>query len=214
MSKIFILFVMFMTLHAKHHVGVFCATDEQVPEPYKTEAFELGRLLCRSGYGLVTGGSNTGLMNAVVNGFASQEETEHLRGILPSIFKAYNVHHPKIPEANLIWTESIHERLQSFHNFCDTMIVLPGGFGTLHELMDFIVPKQWGLSQKKIILLNVDHYWDYQLLQFQVMVEKKVLKQRHLDLLTVVHSVEECMAAILLQDGEHLGLQDRYWEEK
>ena len=113
-----------------------------------------------------------------------------MQGVIPSLFKNYNVHHPKIPELNLVWTETIHQRLQAFNERCDTLVVLPGGFGTLHELMDFIVPKQWGLTDKKIILLNSDHYWDHLLLQFKTMVEKNALKQRQLDLLVVVTNVQ------------------------
>jgi len=197
-----------------HHVGVFCATDEQVPDIYKDEAYKLGSALYQAGHGLVTGGGNSGLMNAVVNGFAVHADTQHLRGVIPSVFKDYNVHHLKIPEGNLVWTDNIHQRLQTFHDRCETMVILPGGFGTLHELMDFIVPKQWGLHAKKIILLNIDHYWDYQLLQFKVMVEKNALKQKHLDLLYVVTSVEDCMEAIKTGCVAHDGLTDRYWEKK
>lgn len=217
MIKIFILMVLMMFsgfANPTHHVGVFCATDEQVPDLYKTQAYELGVALSQAALGLVTGGGNSGLMNAVVNGFTSQEETENLRGIIPAIFKTYNVHHPKIPVANLIWTDNIHQRLQGFHDQCDTMVILPGGFGTLHELMDFIVPKQWGLNQKKIILFNMDNYWDNQLLQFKVMVEKKALKQKHLDLLSVVTTVDECIQLIQAEGTSiHQGLNDRYWEE-
>ncbi len=195
-------------------IGVFCATDEQVPEAYKKEAHELGRKLAESDFGLMTGGGNTGLMNAVMNGFDSYRGSTHLRGVIPSVFKLLNVHHLKIPEANLVWTDTIYQRLQTFHDHCDTMVVLPGGFGTLHELMDFIVPKQWGLHQKKIILLNLDHFWDYQILQFQTMVEKKALKQKHLDLLTVVTSVDACIQALLAEEkSAHAGLQERYWEK-
>jgi len=179
-----------------HHVGVFCAADDQVPKLYKDQAAELGLALYEAGFGLVTGGCNSGLMNAVVNGYASQETTEHLRAYIPALFRTCNVHHPKIPEENLVWTDTIHQQLQGFQDSCETMVVLPGGFGTLHELMGFIVPKQWGLTEKKIILFNMDNYWDHQLLQFKVMVNKNALKQKHLDLLTVVTTVDECILAI------------------
>jgi uncharacterized protein (TIGR00730 family) len=195
-------------------VGVFCATDEGSPELYKEKAFELGASLAEAGCSLMTGAGNSGLMNAVVNGFAKNGDLDKLTGALPLIFKSYNVHHPKIPEQNLIWTETIHHRLQNFHDRCDVMVVLPGGFGTLHELLDFIVPRQWGMHDKPIILFNVDNYWDHQILQFQKMVEKKILKQKHLDLLTVVTNVEDCIRAIHEKDSrDHQGLNDRYWEK-
>jgi len=87
---------------------------------------------------------------------------------------------------------------------------------TLHELMDFIVPKQWGLTDKTIILINSDHYWDYLLLQFKTMVEKNALKQKHLDLLIVAKDIESCIKAIQHQDTSpsHQGLKERYWDKE
>ncbi len=201
-------------LQAHQKVGVFCATDEKIPQEYKDCAFQLGESLVESDMQLITGGANSGLMAAVVNGFASKGNHDHLHGVIPELFKSYNVHHALIPEDNLTWTTSIYHRMQTFHDSCDAMVVLPGGFGTLHELMDFIVPKQWGLTNKKIILLNFDHYWDHQLLQFKTMVEKNVLQQKHLDLLTVVSSVDSCIEALKDIKGSDLHtLDERYWEE-
>ena len=202
-------------LSANHHVGVFCGTDEKIPEFYKNVAFELGEKLAQSGHNLITGGGNTGLMNAVVNGFVSKGDASCTHAVVPSVFKSYNVHHLDIPESNLLWTNTIHERLQAFDKQCDTMVILPGGFGTLHELMDFLVPKQWGLTDKKIIILNADHYWDYLLLQFETMVEKMALKKSHLDLFIVVTNAKECLEAIEKQQNttQNNGLDDRYWDK-
>lgn len=201
---------------ANHHVGVFCATDEKIPKLYKDVAFELGKSLAQSGHNLITGGANSGLMNAVVNGFISEGDARCTHAVIPSVFQNYNVHHPEIPESNLLWTDTIHQRLQAFDKQCDTMVILPGGFGTLHELMDFLVPKQWGLTDKKIIILNVDHYWDYLLLQFETMVQKMALKENHLDLFIIVTNVKECLDAINTQQNatQNGGLEDRYWEVK
>lgn len=213
-------FLSFSLLNASslsnHQVGVFCGTDEAIPALYKDLAFELGKSLALAGHGLVTGGGNTGLMGAVVNGFIAEGKALHTRAVIPALFKPYNAHHQKIPENNLVWTDTIHQRLQTFNETCDTLVILPGGFGTLHELMDFLVPKQWGLVNKPIVLVNADHYWDHLLAQFKVMVEKNALKQKHLELLIVTTSVEECIQAIQNQDTalKHEGLNDRYWEKK
>jgi uncharacterized protein (TIGR00730 family) len=198
-----------------HNIGIFCGTDDSIPDAFKEVAFDLSRSIAKMGHSLTTGGGNSGLMNAAIDGFTSEGDVKNTHAVIPYIFKAYNVHHPKIPEDNLIWTETIHERLRSFHEWCDIMVILPGGFGTLHELMDFIVPKQWGLTNKKIILLNTDHYWDYLLLQFKTMIEKNALKQKHLDLILVVTTIKECLDAInsLDSSSQHQGLEERYWEK-
>jgi uncharacterized protein (TIGR00730 family) len=196
-------------------IGVFCATDDKIPASYKEAAFNLGEALTKAGFGLTTGGANSGLMNAVMDGFASQGTHDKLHGVMPALFKSYNVHHKKIPESNLSWTENIYHRLQTFHDHCDAMVVMPGGFGTLHELMDFLVPKQWGLTNKKIILFNFDNFWDHQLRQFDKMVETNALQQKHLDLLTVVTTVDECIQILCETKTSDLrDLDTRYWEKE
>lgn len=196
-------------------IGVFCSSDEKIPKNYKDCAYSLGQALATSGLGLITGGANSGLMSSVVNGYASKGKEVNLHGVMPSLFKSYNVHHAKIPEANLTWTETIYNRLQHFQDNCDAFVVLPGGFGTLHELMDFIVPKQWGLINKKIVLFNFDHFWDYQLLQFKTMVEKNALQQKHLDMITVVTTQEQCIQALTTKTQEKpQDLKERYWEKE
>lgn len=216
MRFFYLIILLINSLHAsRHHVGVFCATNEKIPQEYKELAFTFGQELAKSDLALITGGCNSGLMNAVMNGFTSEEGNEHLKGVIPSLFKKFDVHHPDIPKNNLIWTDTVHQRLQTFHKECDTLVILPGGIGTLHELLDFFVPKQWGLLDKKIILVNVDNYWDHLLQQFQLMIEKNALHQNHLDLLTVVTNVEQCMKEINNQQKvtEHKGLKERYWEK-
>lgn len=215
-ALLFIQLTFFDHVLANHHVGVFCGTDEKIPKFYKDLAFELGTSLAQSGHDLITGGGNSGLMNAVINGFTSEGNTRSTYAVIPSVFKNYNVHHPEIPESNLLWTDTIHERLQAFDKQCDTIVILPGGFGTLHELMDFLVPKQWGLTDKKIIILNANHYWDYLLLQFETMVEKMAVKKNHLDLFIVVTNVKECLDTINSQKDaiQNGSLEDRYWEVK
>lgn len=197
------------------YIGVFCSADDKIPESYKQESFTLGVALRQAGYPLITGASRTGLMNAVINGYTSLFLDEgKMKGIIPSIFKEYNVHHPKLVNENLIWTETIYQRLQSFQDQCETMIVLPGGFGTLHELMDFLVSRQFGLIKKKIILFNIDHFWDFLLNQFRLMVEKNALPKIHLDFLTIVSTVSECIDALKLDEKLNSGLSDRFWEIK
>ncbi|MBN9344437.1 MAG: Rossman fold protein, TIGR00730 family [Caedibacter sp. 38-128] len=197
----------------EHYVGVFCSADDKISDRYKEEAWVLGKAISNEGYHLVTGGSCTGLMNAVINGFVFQKNQGKMKGIIPSVFKEYNVHHPQIVKKNLVWTDNLYQRLEIFQNTCDTLIVLPGGFGTLHELMDFLVARQFGITNKKIILLNLDCFWDYLLQQFKVMVVKNVLPQKHLDLLTIVTKVSECIKEIQMREQQNYGLNYRFWEK-
>lgn len=200
-------------------VGVFCSADDKISTQYKKLAHYLGQLIAENKWGLVTGGSRTGLMKEVIDGYTESPhhtDLHSVKGILPTVFKEANIHHPKIKENNLLWTDSVHLRLASFQDNCDALVFLPGGFGTLHELMDFLVHNQFGLMKKKIILVNINHYWDPLLQQFKVMSDQAALHKKHLEHLKVVTDINQCLKLIKTSSDEKLmqGVQDRYWEKE
>jgi len=196
-------------------VAVFCSADDKASEQFKTIAYNLGKQLGLHNCGLITGGSRTGLMKEVVDGYVSTAQCfDNLYGVMPQILEHYNVHHHAIPQENLKWVETLHTRLALFHELSDIVVVLPGGFGTLHELMDFIVHNQFDLDKKQIILINPQNYWDHLLLQFKVMVEHNLVSSRHLAHIVIVTSEHECIEKLLSQEvcSQEYGLASYYWE--
>lgn len=174
----------------KKMVGVFCSADDKIDSIYKGQIFVLGRHLALAGFSLMTGGSNTGLMKEVANGFLEKGLASDFHGIVPEIMKAWKVAHPSLSEEAITWTNTVHDRLQHFHKRCDAIIVAPGGAGTLHELLDFIVHMQFNLIAKRpIILLNINGYWDGLVLLLNKMVESNALNPEHVKLITVIDSV-------------------------
>lgn len=136
-----------------YNVAVFCSADNKVADSFKLLAHNLGTLLGKHGFGLVTGGSQTGLMKEVTDGYCSTAQTlDYLYGIMPEALRPYNAQHKKIPENQLLWVDTMHNRLTAFHNASDAIIILPGGYGTLHELMDFLVHSQFELIKKRLLL--------------------------------------------------------------
>ncbi|MCE2716841.1 MAG: LOG family protein [Pseudomonadota bacterium] len=180
-------------------VGIFCSADDKVPHEFKILAYELAKKLREKDLGIVTSASKTGLIREVARGYGSISITTR---------------HFFIPDDNPTWTENLYSRLSAFHERCSVIVVLPGGFGTLHELMDFLVHNQLGLIKVPIIVLNIDGFWDGQLKQFEKMVEKNCLAIKHLSFIKVVPTLEGCIAAI---DNEpehqsHWEL-DEYWKK-
>lgn len=197
-------------------VCVFCSGDDKCPQEYKQTAFLLGQELAKNNFKLISGGGNNGLMNEVNNGHAAViTDTTSRFGVIPQIMRKFNVHHPLIAANNLIWSKDVYMRLQTFYKICNDIVVLPGGFGTLHELMDCLVLSQFGVIKKRIYLLNIDNYWDSLLNQFNVMVSKKTLQQKHLDHLIVVKSLSELLdnlkSEVTLQLSQ--GFEDQHWKK-
>lgn len=221
-----IIFLGFISmLHAKsdakpdmkpRKVCVFCSADDKISGNLKEMAYALGEKLAENGFHLVTGGSKTGLMNEVTHGFLAQGDKKNVEGVLPSALRAFNVSHPGIPTQNIFWTDSMHERLTTFHEECSSVVVLAGGFGTLHELMDFLVHAQFKLIEpKKLILLNYDGFWDGLKTQFQTMQSSNALSEKHLELLNIVDSIDDCLETLQAStQAKGEGLDGRYWEAK
>lgn len=202
-----------MPINCQCSVGVFCSGDNKVEQSIKTIAYNLGKELAQHNFSLVTGASQTGLMKAINDGYSTHTaDLTNLYGVIPEIFREYNVHHPAIPEKNLIWVDTLYNRLEHFHRLCKTVIILPGGFGTLHELMDFLVHNQLFQNKKKIILFNPNHFWDHLIQQFKHMELKSTLHSKHFAYIKIVESVEDCIITINNCNAETLGLDSQFWE--
>ncbi len=164
---------------------------------------------------VVTGGGNNGLMNYVNNGHADVLDGSKRYGVIPKIMRNLNVHHLKIAEKNLIWSDDVHSRIQKFYELSDNIVVLPGGFGTTHELMDCLVLSQFGVIKKHIYLLNIEGFWDALIAQFKHMVSNNVLQQKHLDHLNVATSLQELIQHLTSEREFNLaqGFTDGHWKE-
>lgn len=199
------------------NVAVFCSADNKAPQQFKKAAYDLGVRLALHNLGLTTGGSQTGLMKEVIDGYSSTtKDLSNLYGIIPQVFFEFNVHHPAIPKNNLRWVESLYIRLQYFHELCDIVVILPGGFGTLHELMDFLVHNQLFASKKRIILLNQDDFWQPLLQQFQAMQKNLLLTEKHLAIIEVAKTIDECIEKITTTHTQHhdQDLESHFWEKE
>ena len=192
-------------------VAVFCSADDKISQKYKDEANTLGERLAKTQCNLVTGGSKTGLMKEVVDGFLTKGAAERITGVLPKVLKEHNVHHEGIYQLN--WVDGMHERLKTFHALAQAIVILPGGFGTMHELLDFLVSNQFGITSQKIILLNTNGFWDFFLKQLEVMQEENILAAKHRNLLQVATSIDQAISLLSIQQVT-AGLDDRFWEAK
>lgn len=208
----FTLFFIFSIDLFAFSVGVFCSADDKIAEYYKKEAFILGSELASCGIQLITGGSRTGLMKAVIDGYYFVKKDHFVYGIMPKILKEFDVCHPLLKETNVIWTDSISQRLDLFIMQCDHVIILPGGWGTLHELMNFLVHQQFGYCTKKIILFDSSNYWTHLLIQFKHMIKAGTLSEKHLDQLIVVSSIKDLFSQLNSNGTYSNGLLDRFWE--
>lgn len=170
-------------------VCVYCASSTQIDEKYFRAAKELGTLIAQKGLRLITGAGNMGLMCAVED--AVLEAGGKATGIIPTFMMDEGWHHTGLTE--LIETQTMHERKQMMADLSDGVIALPGGCGTLEELLEIITWKQLGLYLNPIIILNIDGYYDPLLSQLQKAISEKFMRAIHGDIWKVATTPEEAI---------------------
>lgn len=195
-------------------VCVFCGADQKIADFYKQTAYSLGAALAKHNFALISGGNNVGLMKQVIDGHAHTNASAPRHSVIPEIFKEFDLHHDLVPSENIYWVENVHARMRKFYELSDNIVALPGGFGTLHELMDCLVHNQFGINKKRIFLLNINNFWDGIIKQFNIMVEQQTLRPEHLAHLVVVNSTQELIDQLLTETHPELtqGFADRHWE--
>ena len=174
-------------------VCVYCASSTQIDEKYFRAAEELGRLIAGHGLTLITGAGKLGLMNTIEN--AALEAGGKVTGVIPTFMVREGWHHEGLTE--LIETPSMHERKQTMANLSDGIIALPGGCGTLEELLEIITWKQLGLYVNPIVILNVDGFYDALLAQLEKAVEENFMRAIHADIWKVATTPAKAMELLL-----------------
>ena len=170
-------------------ITVFCGSSLGTDEIYEKQAFKLGEILADRKIGLVYGGANVGLMNAVANG--SLSKGGEVTGVLPVFIKDKGIAHKNLTE--LILVKTMHERKTKMNELSDGVIALPGGFGTLEEFFETLTWGQLGLHRKPVGLLNINGYYDPLKILAKTMVEKGFLKEENRKMLLISDDIESLL---------------------
>ncbi|KAF5736440.1 hypothetical protein HS088_TW14G00582 [Tripterygium wilfordii] len=149
-------------------ICVFCGSRAGYKSSFADAAFELGKQLVEKKIGLVYGGGSVGLMGlisqTVFNGGC------HVLGVIPEALKPHEISGDTIGE--VITVTDMHQRKAEMSKHADAFIALPGGYGTMEELLEIIAWSQLGIHDKPVGLLNVDGYYNSLLALFDKGVEE------------------------------------------
>lgn len=135
---------------------MYSASSAHIDNVYFDSAEKLGRLLAMRNIRMINGGGNSGLMGTISDAVLSSGG--EVIGVIPQFMIAHKWCHTRL--TSLIETESIHERKRIMAEKSDAIIALPGGCGTLEELLEIITWKQLGLYLNPIVILNINGYFD------------------------------------------------------
>jgi cytokinin riboside 5'-monophosphate phosphoribohydrolase len=155
-----------MSSSTRLSICVFCASASGLPEVYLEAARQLGTEMGRRGHLLVYGGGNVGLMREVA--VSVQAAGGKVFGAIPrSLVERELVYGPA---DELVVTETLRERKAEMDARADAFVALPGGFGTLEELLEVLTLRQLRLHDRPIVLVNVAGFWDPFLATVRAMV--------------------------------------------
>lgn len=175
-------------------VTVYAASSSQIAPVYFNAATELGALLAQHGMDCINGAGNKGLMAAVTD--AVLEEGGQVIGIIPRFMVDEGWVHNLLTEQ--VVTDSMHQRKQLMAERSDACIALPGGIGTMEELLEIITWKQLGLYTKPIVILNINHFYDDLLAMLDKAVSENFLQEEHQAIWSVAATPQQALALIAL----------------
>jgi cytokinin riboside 5'-monophosphate phosphoribohydrolase len=159
-------------------VTVFCGSSDTVEEKYFAAARELGLKLARRDWRLVYGGGSVGLMGALAA--AVRTHGGHVTGVIPKTLLDLGVGDRSVAE--LIVTDGLRDRKAIMDERGDAFVALPGGLGTLEEVLEALTLKQLGYHGKPIAVLDLDGYFDPLWAQVQRGIDTGFIKPEFLDL--------------------------------
>ena len=176
------------------NVCVYSASSTKIAPAYFATAEELGRLLAIRGINLINGAESIGLMAATSNAALAAGGT--VTGVIPRFMVEQGWNHTGL--TRLVETETMHERKQLMAEMSDGVIALPGGCGTMEELLEIITWKQLGLYLKPIVILNVNGFYNPLLEMLQQAIDENFMRREHGSIWQVATTAEEAIELLYI----------------
>jgi uncharacterized protein (TIGR00730 family) len=173
-------------------VCVYCASSRLAHEDYRAAARRLGQVLAREGVGIVYGGGAVGSMGALADGALS--EGGRVIGILPRFMADLEWGHKGLTDLQLV--EDLRTRKHRMLTLSQAAIALPGGSGTLEELLEAITLKRLGLYLNPIVMVNTRGFFTPLLELLRRATDERFMDPRHLAMWQVVDTADEVPQAL------------------
>jgi len=176
---------------------VFCGSSDEADAEFLTAATALGKALADAGIKLVYGGGGVGLMGAVALGahYAGGE----VLGIIPTFLVGKE---RALETVEHIIVDNMHERKMLMFQRSDSFVILPGGIGTLEEVVELLSWRRLDLHAKPVVFYNPRGFWEPLFKLFQHTVDEKLTPPEFMNAWVSVETVDEVVRALLGQGRE------------
>lgn len=170
-------------------VCVFCGSNPGYRQVFSDGAIDLGNELVKRKMDLVYGGGSVGLMGLISRRVFSGGC--HVLGVIPHALMPIEISGETVGEVRIV--ADMHERKAEMAREAEAFIALPGGYGTMEEMLEMITWAQLGIHKKPVGLLNVDGYYDCLLQLFDNGVKEGFIKQDARDIVVSAPNAEELL---------------------
>jgi uncharacterized protein (TIGR00730 family) len=171
-------------------VCVFCGSSTRVERHFLDVGQEMGRLLAAHGLTLVYGGGSIGLMGEMAR--AVQQGGGRVIGVIPHAMNRAEIAYRDADE--LIMTDNMRQRKAAMDDRCDAFVALPGGLGTLEELIEVMTHRVLNFHDKPVVIVNTNGFYDPLLSLFDHFVQHQFARPEHLGCVHVVGTPSDAIA--------------------
>ncbi|MBA4421047.1 MAG: TIGR00730 family Rossman fold protein [Anaerolinea sp.] len=175
-----------------NNITVYCGSADDLQPVYHLAARQLGCLLAQKNIQLIYGGGKTGLMGVLADSVLANGGK--VIGVVPENLNQSQLIHSGLTSIEL--TPDIQTRQRRMIEMADASIAMPGGFGTLYELLESLTWAQIGMHHKPIGVLNTNGYFDPLTVLFEHAMNEGFIYPEHRDLLAVADTPEALLAAL------------------
>ena len=173
-------------------VCVYCSSSNRAPAVYLDAAARLGRILAENGITIVYGGSSLGSMGRLAA--AAMEAGGKVVGVLPRFMDELEWGHPALTEMRVV--DDMHERKRVMLELSGAAIALPGGCGTLEELLEAVTWKRLGLYFGPVVLVNVNRFFDPCIELLNRCVDERFMDEKHRAMWSVAEDPESVIQTL------------------
>ena len=173
-------------------VAVYCGSRMGNNPVYEAAARELGEALAKNDMGLVYGGASIGLMGAVADTVISGGA--QAVGVIPTFMLDHEIAHEGLTRLHL--TDTMHTRKAIMAEYADAFITLPGGLGTLEEIMEIATWRQLYQHEKPMVILNIDGFYDPLIEHLKHTAAEGFMKQEDIERLVVCDDIESAVSLL------------------
>lgn len=173
-------------------VAVYCGSRMGNNPVYEAAARELGDALAKNDMGLVYGGASIGLMGAVADTVISGGA--QAVGVIPTFMLNHEIAHEGLTRLHL--TDTMHTRKAIMAEYADAFITLPGGLGTLEEIMEIATWRQLYQHEKPMVILNINGFYDPLIEHLKHTAAEGFMKQEDIERLVVCDDIESAVSLL------------------